>query len=175
MIFWRRPSTCRSSFHVPSVLFQHNVEAMIWQRHYEVQTNPIKKAYLYGQWRKMRAFETAACHRFDHVVAVSREDSELMQREYGLRQLTMCLRASILHFFRPRRKCESGRPHNLVFTGSMDWLPNEDAIRYFTEQIMPLIKQRLPDRHADGGGAQSLSGAGRLKQARPFDYCYRTR
>src|SRR5258706_524354 len=37
----------------PTVLFQHNVEAMIWQRHYEVQTNPIKKAYLYGQWRKM--------------------------------------------------------------------------------------------------------------------------
>src|SRR5207247_2561020 len=27
----------------------------------------------------------------------------------------------------------------------MDWLPNEDAIRYFTEQILPLIKQRLPD------------------------------
>src|ERR1700732_4481379 len=54
----------------PAVLFQHNVEAMIWQRHYEVQTNPIKKAYLYGQWRKMRAFEAAACQRFDHVVAV---------------------------------------------------------------------------------------------------------
>src|SRR5438046_4518532 len=26
----------------------------------------------------------------------------------------------------------------------MDWLPNEDAIRYFTERIMPLIKQKLP-------------------------------
>jgi glycosyltransferase involved in cell wall biosynthesis len=27
----------------------------------------------------------------------------------------------------------------------MDWLPNEDAIRYFTEQIMPRIKQAVPD------------------------------
>jgi glycosyltransferase involved in cell wall biosynthesis len=27
----------------------------------------------------------------------------------------------------------------------MDWLPNEDAIRYFTEQIMPRIKQTVPD------------------------------
>jgi glycosyltransferase involved in cell wall biosynthesis len=26
----------------------------------------------------------------------------------------------------------------------MDWLPNEDAIRYFTEQIMPLIRKELP-------------------------------
>jgi glycosyltransferase involved in cell wall biosynthesis len=32
-----------------------------------------------------------------------------------------------------------------VFTGSMDWLPNEDAIRYFTEQIMPRIKQEVAD------------------------------
>ena len=27
----------------------------------------------------------------------------------------------------------------------MDWLPNEDGIRYFTEQIMPRIKQAVPD------------------------------
>ncbi len=47
-------------------------------------------------------------------------------------------------FFRPRR-AEKRDPHNLVFTGSMDWLPNEDAIRYFTSQIMPLIKQKLPN------------------------------
>jgi glycosyltransferase involved in cell wall biosynthesis len=27
----------------------------------------------------------------------------------------------------------------------MDWLPNEDGIRYFTDQIMPRIKQAVPD------------------------------
>src|SRR2546423_1864993 len=48
-----------------TVLFQHNVEAMIWKRHYEVQTNPLKKAYLYSQWRKTSTFEGAACRRFD--------------------------------------------------------------------------------------------------------------
>ena len=47
-------------------------------------------------------------------------------------------------FFRPRR-AEQRSPHNLVFTGSMDWLPNEDAIRYFTDQILPLIRQQVPD------------------------------
>jgi sugar transferase (PEP-CTERM/EpsH1 system associated) len=128
----------------PTVLFQHNVEAMIWQRHYEVQNNPIKKAYLYGQWRKMRAFEAAACRRFDHVVAVSREDSELMQRAYNVSAVDDVPTGVDTTFFRPSdtEHCEA---HNLVFTGSMDWLPNEDAIRYFTEQIMPLVKQQLPD------------------------------
>jgi glycosyltransferase involved in cell wall biosynthesis len=27
----------------------------------------------------------------------------------------------------------------------MDWLPNEDAIQYFTREIMPLVKERVPD------------------------------
>jgi signal transduction histidine kinase len=67
-----------------AVLFQHNVEAMIWKRHYEVQTNAARKAYLYRQWQKMRAFEAKACPLFDSVIAVSREDREQMQQEYRL-------------------------------------------------------------------------------------------
>ena len=47
----------------PVVLFQHNVEASIWQRHYEVQKNAVKKRYLYWQWRKMQKFERDACRR----------------------------------------------------------------------------------------------------------------
>src|SRR5258705_6543693 len=66
----------------PTVLFQHNVEAMIWKRHYEVQSNALKKAYLFWQWLKMRAFERKMCQRFDSVVAVSREDREQMRQEY---------------------------------------------------------------------------------------------
>jgi sugar transferase (PEP-CTERM/EpsH1 system associated) len=128
----------------PALLFQHNVEAMIWKRHSEVQANTLKYAYLLGQWHKMRAFESVMCRRFDRVVAVSREDSELMQREYKVRAIDDVPTGVDTEFFRPRR-AERREPRNLVFTGSMDWLPNEDAISYFTTQIMPLIKKQLPE------------------------------
>ena len=127
-----------------TVLFQHNVEAMIWKRHYEVQTNAARKAYLYRQWRKMVDFEAATCPKFDSVVAVSREDREQMEREYGVENVYDIPTGVDTAFFRPSSQRER-KPHNLVFTGSMDWLPNEDAIRYFTEQIMPRIKQSVPD------------------------------
>ena len=65
VIFSRPRRTFRATLTTPAVLFQHNVEAMIWKRHYEVQTNPVKKAYLYGQWQKMRRFEKEMCRRFD--------------------------------------------------------------------------------------------------------------
>jgi glycosyltransferase involved in cell wall biosynthesis len=132
------------SLPVATVLFQHNVEAMIWKRHYEVQTNPVKKTYLYGQWRKADAYERAACRRFDHVIAVSREDRETMQRLYGLEAVSDVSTGVDTEFFRPRGQ-ERREPHNLVFTGSMDWLPNEDAIQFFTKEIMPRVRQLVPD------------------------------
>lgn len=128
----------------PAILFQHNVEAMIWKRHAEVQSNPLKRTYLYGQWRQMKAFESVMCRRFDRVIAVSREDSELMRREYRVTAIDDVPTGVDTSFFRPRR-AEKRDPHNLVFTGSMDWLPNEDAIRYFTGEIMPRIKEKIPD------------------------------
>jgi sugar transferase (PEP-CTERM/EpsH1 system associated) len=131
------------SLDAPAVLFQHNVEAMIWRRHFEVQQNPIKKAYLRGQWRKTFAYERDACRRFDHVVAVSREDADAMRREYGVGEVSDVPTGVDTEFFRPSGR-EARAPHSLVFTGSMDWLPNEDAIRYFTKEIMPLVRARVP-------------------------------
>src|SRR5262249_5836127 len=45
-------------------------------------------------------------------------------------------------YFRP----DPGRevPDALVFSGSMDWYPNEDAVHYFVEKILPRIRQRRP-------------------------------
>ncbi len=128
----------------PAVLFQHNVEAMIWKRHYEVQSNPVKKAYLYGQWQKMRRFEREMCRRFDSVIAVSAEDREQMKEEYGAEAVFDVPTGVDTEFFRPN-DAVTPKPHSLVFTGSMDWLPNDDAIRYFRREIMPLIKAKVPD------------------------------
>lgn len=126
----------------PTALFQHNVEAMIWKRHYQVATNPLKKLYLFGQWLKMRAFERYACRQFDIVIAVSAEDRQQIKAEYGIDAVFDVPTGVDTLFFQPNRT-KAVDPHNLVFTGSMDWLPNEDAIRYFTETILPLIKTQI--------------------------------
>jgi len=109
-----------------------------------VQKNLLKRAFLYGQWRKALAYERAACRRFNTVVAVSADDRELMRREYRVERIADVPTGVDTDYFRPRR-LEKLEPHNLVFTGSMDWLPNEDAIRYFIEEIMPRVKESVPD------------------------------
>jgi sugar transferase (PEP-CTERM/EpsH1 system associated) len=149
-----------------SVLFQHNVEAMIWERHYKTQTNPVKKLYLHDQWRKTRAFEKAACHRFDAVVAVSREDREAMQRDYGVREVVDIPTGVDTDFFRPGGAPDR-EPHGLVFTGSMDWIPNEDAITYFTRDILPRIRQQVPDVTLTVVGRNPSAGLRELSERDP--------
>jgi len=132
--------------HLPcaTVLFQHNVEAMIWKRHFEVQRNPLKKAFLYGQWRKAFAFERKMCRRFDKVVAVSAENREIMRSDYEVDNLAEVPTGVDTEFFRPDPSVRR-EPRHLVFTGSLDWLPNDDAMRYFVNEILPLVRQKIPD------------------------------
>ena len=129
---------------VATVLFQHNVEAMIWKRHYELQKNPLKRAFLYDQWRKTWRYERSACRKFDLVVAVSAADEQQMREEYDLRRAAAVATGVDIDYFSPSGAITPEK-HNIVFTGSMDWLPNEDAMQYFIRELLPLVRKEIPD------------------------------
>ena len=163
-----------------SILFQHNVEAIIWKRHFEVQNNFWKQQYLRDQWRKMKSFEREMCRRFDSVIAVSQQDRELMRKEYEIDAVFDVPTGVDTEFFQPSGE-EELEPHNVVFTGSMDWLPNEDAIRYYTEQILPLIRKSSPNTTLTVVGRNPYPGlvelsrkdrsiivTGRVEDVRPY-------
>lgn len=129
---------------IPSVLFQHNVEAMIWQRHFENEPTGPKRAFLKSQWRRMRDFERESCRSFDMVAAVSSEDAETMRRDYGITNVYDVPTGVDTEYFSPgARVSKTGA--KIVFTGSMDWLPNEDAIVWFVREILPIIRKSVPD------------------------------
>jgi len=130
-------------FATPKVLFTHNVEAAIWRRHYEVATNPIWKAISRREWRKMEAAELRYLRLAEHVLTVSEKDRDTFAAFLDPAKLTAILTGVDVDYFHPLPIEET--QNSLVFTGSMDWLPNEDAILYFADAILPLIKQHSPD------------------------------
>lgn len=44
-----------------------------------------------------------------------------------------------------RRPREDPRNHSIVFTGAMDYKPNVDAAAWFSREVLPLVRHRLPD------------------------------
>jgi len=126
----------------PKVLFTHNVEAAIWRRHYEVARNPLWKALSWWEWRRMQAAERTYLQLADHVLAVSENDRNYFARFLNAEKLTVIPTGVDVEYFQPT--ATEDVPDSIVFTGSMDWLPNEDAMFYFIEEILPLIRRQIP-------------------------------
>jgi len=127
---------------VPSVLFTHNVETEIFQRHAKVATNPVSRWIWSNQAKKMRVFESAALARFDVTVAVSDRDAKKFQVEEPQVRTAVIPTGVDLDYFGFHPPTEDKR---VVFCGSMDWLANQDAIKFFLEEVWDLISAQVPD------------------------------
>jgi glycosyltransferase involved in cell wall biosynthesis len=131
----------------PRILFEHNVESMIFERHVQERkalSQLPARAYIYMQWKKLQAYEARAARWFDHNIMVSAEDCLAMQRLYGVTNTSFIPTGVDADYFRPGVGGDESATPELVFTGSMDWLPNVDGITWFAEQVLPLIERQLP-------------------------------
>lgn len=128
--------------HIPKVIFTHNVEARIWKRHFEVARNPIWKAVWWREYWTTVRMERDYSEAADHVLTVSEADRQYFCQFADSSRVTAIPTGVDLDYFQPRPRRE--QPHHLVFTGSMDYLPNEDAVLYFAKQILPGIRKAVP-------------------------------
>ena len=124
------------------VLFQHDVLTTIWQRHVEQNSGSWKNLFFKTQLAKMKAYERKVCRAARHVVAVSEIDAAKFKRMYGIESVSSSSTGVDVEYFAPR---DGEFPvSDMVFCGSMDSLPNVDAVEYFLAEVFPLIRQRLP-------------------------------
>ncbi|MEP7351658.1 MAG: glycosyltransferase [Acidobacteriota bacterium] len=122
-----------------AVLFQHNVETVIWQRHADTASSWLKQQFLRLQESRMRAFESEATRKAAKVIAVSEKDAATMRELFGVESDAVATGVDT-DYFRPPVGTSEGE--GLVFVGSMDWLPNIDGILWFTKEVLPLIRAR---------------------------------
>jgi glycosyltransferase involved in cell wall biosynthesis len=128
---------------VPIVFFDHNVEYVIRKRLCDIETKMWRRALLEIEWRKMRRYEAETCRRASLTISVSDSDSALLAAIAPKSRISAVPTGVDTSYFRPNGTKEGQT--GLVFTGSMDWYPNEDAILYFMDSILPLIHREMPE------------------------------
>jgi sugar transferase (PEP-CTERM/EpsH1 system associated) len=126
-----------------AVLFQHNVEAMIWNRHVEQAGSPARRYYFRRQARVMLEYERKVCSTVKSVIAVSAADAKTMRELYGVKRVSAVPTGVDVSYFQPEG--ETPATTDLVFVGSMDWMPNIDGVVWFVNEVLPLIRKKLPD------------------------------
>ncbi len=129
---------------VPTVLFQHNVETVLWRRMAQTETAPWRKLSYSIESAKMARYETNALGRFQHVIAVSHRDRDEMLALSPDCPVTIVPTGVDTEQYRVAPSAV-GNPPLIVFTGSMDWEPNIDAVEYFCREIWPAVLAAFPN------------------------------
>lgn len=120
----------------------HNVEAIIWERWAQEEPNMVKRWYVRAQHRKVLRYEEMIAQRSELVCAVSEEDQRRLTDLYRAKNAQVVPNGVDTEYFAPQPVTENA--DTLVFTGSMDWRPNQDGILWFIDEIWPRLLQARP-------------------------------
>jgi glycosyltransferase involved in cell wall biosynthesis len=127
----------------PTVLFQHNVESVLWQRRAEFEEKWFDRSVAKIEYAKMRRFEPEQVRRFHHIIAVSEADRQAMSAMVNPSRISVVPTGVDLSKYQVD---PNARPSGalVVFTGSMDWRPNIDGVEFFCHEIWPLVLAQVP-------------------------------
>ena len=124
--------------------FQHNVESSLWQRMASTETHPLRKLSYTYEAARMLPYERRTLGKFHHILAVSENDRQQMLEMDPRCEITVVPTGVDVAKF-PAAPQSAITPPRIVFTGSMDWEPNIDAMEYFCAQVWPRILAEYPD------------------------------
>ena len=131
--------TIRQNSKAKIILRAHNIEHLIWGRITESTKNPIKKAYLAHLSRTLKNYEISILESYDGIVPISDQDAGFFEKVCN----TPVLPASFgIHPKNLKTVHDKPVENALFHIGSMNWIPNEEGVRWFIDDAWPLISKK---------------------------------
>ena len=124
------------------VLRAHNVEHKIWERIAKDTKSPLKRWYINHLAKTLKEFELNALETVDGVAAITRKDAAFF-RKYCSKPVIDIPFGVYPEQFDPKYEIE-GKP-KFYHIGSMNWMPNEEGIRWFVDEVLPKTVEKVPD------------------------------
>jgi glycosyltransferase involved in cell wall biosynthesis len=172
------------------ILDQFNAEFLLQRRAFLTDIRRPRRwhaaGYSLAQWLKLARYERQVMRRCNAVVAVSDEDRHTLHRLAPSTPIGIVPNGvDTAHFSRTAVARERAGPFvlqnaTLVFSGTLDYRPNIDAVGWFAHEVLPRIQARLPDvrllvvgrRPAPAlqalAAAGSITLTGEVPDARPY-------
>ncbi|WP_129670596.1 glycosyltransferase [Candidatus Chloroploca sp. Khr17] len=100
--------------------------------------------YSLVQWRKLSRYERRLLRAFDHILVVSEQDRAALQRLVAAAASKLAVVPNGVDTARIRPGAVRGDlgASTMVFVGALDYRPNLDALRWFTAEVLPLLRQK---------------------------------
>lgn len=127
----------------PAIIDLHDCLTRLFDRTTRIERNWLRKLRLYLETRSMARCERSLSRVFSTLITNSPVDEEYLKGVAPAAHTLTIGNGVDTNFFTPAGT--EGDPRHLIFTGVMNYGPNEDAAIHFAEHILPLIQQHEPD------------------------------
>jgi len=129
----------------PKVLTNHNAESSRLLTWIKIERNILIKLFLYYQYFKLKSFEQKMHPKFEECIVVSEDDKKVLLSNYknNKNNISVIPNGVDIDYFRPSEN--STKKNNLLWIGDMENPYSKDAVVFFIEKILPLIKPNIPD------------------------------
>ena len=126
------------------VLRAHNIEHVIWERHIVNEKAGVRKMYLALQNKRLKNFEMSVLQVVDAVVPITRVDESAF-RSFGFKKrLFTCITGVDVNFYQQKQNVPV-KANTIFYFGSMDWLPNREAVQWFLDNCWPQVHKAMPE------------------------------
>ncbi len=127
------------------ILRAHNIEHLIWERISKGTRNPLKRFYLRRLAKALGDYEKQTLRKLDGVVAITDVDAKWFRQAFP--QLPVVSIPFGIDAGDGEEDLTTIEPKvkGLFHLGSMNWMPNQEGIRWFLNEVWPGLRKQFPD------------------------------
>ena len=127
----------------PGVLDLTDAKSLYLKRFLTSERNVLKRLLLTSEYRRMLRYEKIL-GRYDQTLVCSPVDRTFLLESVPGARISLLENGVDLEYFSPDGAASPERG-TIICTGNMSYFPNADGVRFFAQQILPLVKQRVPE------------------------------
>ncbi len=148
---------------VPRIMQFHDLDSLKWAQYAEHSRFPLKWIYRI-EAKRLLAYEWRIARRFAAALVCTAGERRDFEHLFPGIAVALVGNGVDLDYFRPSGEVK--RPRSIVFTGVMDYFPNIDAVRWFCDDILPVVQAQIPEATLTICGNRPTAAVRRLAQRR---------
>lgn len=147
----------------PIAMRAHNVEHEIWQRITQNTSFFLKKWYLNHLTKKLKDYELAQLSYYDLLIAITQRDLNTF-RALGFKKQGIVIPIGLEMEQYLTRFSSFEQPLSISFIGALDWLPNQEGIKWFLEKVWAKASKKMPNVKLHVAGRNTPDWLSKMKQ-----------
>jgi glycosyltransferase involved in cell wall biosynthesis len=126
------------------VIDEHNLEYELMQRSASQGRLSARRLHYALEAAALKRVELALLARADLVSVTSERERDVLRELLPGASVVVTPNGADTEAFAPDPQCAE-TPGRVIFTGSMDYHPNEQAAHYFADAVWPRVRAEVPD------------------------------